>query len=88
MSEMVERVAKASFECWCRHHNENHKFEELSTEEYEFALEHAKAIVEAMRMPTDNVISAGAMIMLDYDPGHDDMLRCWQACIDEMLKPV
>lgn len=65
-NEMIERVARASFNCWRKrmtelgHHlDKSQTFEEMKSSEAEFALIHAKAIIEAMREPTDDMIQAG-----------------------------
>lgn len=48
-------------------------------------LDMAEAAIEAMRSPDVDMLVAGAAAMYDYYPGADEMLRCWQAAIDEAL---
>ena len=63
MSEMIERAARASFDFWKARQpgKEDLQFEQLNNldGEMEFALAHAKAIIEAMREPTEEMVEAG-----------------------------
>ncbi len=91
-SEMVERVARASFAAWCKRMADtgqrapdiaNAKFEELSEREREFAFLHARAAILAMREPTEAMIE-GASSYDDY--GHPAICKAhWQAMIDRAL---
>lgn len=45
----------------------------------------AKAAIEAMLEPTEDMIREGAMIMPDYDPSDRDFLECWKAAINQAL---
>ncbi len=77
MSEMIERVAKAIYD---------RTLEDDQLADYGLpmadAITCAKAAIEAMREPTQDMLNAGKAIMTDYD----DSLECWQAMIDEALK--
>jgi hypothetical protein len=46
---LIEHVARASFDCWNKHRKLSYTFEDLSSDEYEFAILHAKAMIESMR---------------------------------------
>lgn len=46
----------------------------------------ARAAIEAMREPTDDMASAGGSELPDYDAGDDDAVDCWKRMIDEALK--
>jgi hypothetical protein len=52
MSEMVERVARASFAIYCKRNELSFTFENMDDYERDFAMEHARACIEAMREPT------------------------------------
>lgn len=65
---MVEKVARASFRYWREnatrkgvHLDRPQTFDEMPPEEREFALGHARAAIEAMREPTEEMISADAL---------------------------
>lgn len=49
MTEMIERVARASFKAYCDRNNLQFKFEDMHSDELEFAMLHARAMIEAMR---------------------------------------
>lgn len=77
MSEMLSRVANAIRAEIGRQHVPRDAFDWGAI---------SRSGIGAMREPTEEMLSAGAIFMPDYDPGNDDMLRCWQAAIDAALK--
>lgn len=59
-NEMIERVIKASFDCWKEDKGKSHFIVEyLSSSEYTFAVKHAKAVIKAMREPTEKMLDNG-----------------------------
>ena len=92
MSEMVTRVALASFECWRKRMTEKGRlldvgqtFEDMSESEREFSLLHARAMIEAMREPTLEMKLKGVQLGLNVGP--DEAAEVWQDMIDAALKP-
>lgn len=88
MSEMIERVARASFDFWksTQPGKENLEFEHLNNIDDEFALAHARAIIEAMGEPSDAMTNAAALVW-DWDQYTEtNALNMWQTMIDEALK--
>ena len=74
MSEMVERVAKALS-----------KADGHPAVLFDYYLEHARAAIEAMREPTDDMIRSGlAFPKLGFP--FIDMKNAWEAAINEALK--
>ena len=62
----IEKVARASFACWRKrmdelgHHLDmGHAFEDMTASEREFAFLNARAMIEAMRDPSDGMLDAG-----------------------------
>lgn len=53
MTEMEERVARASFACWKMENSRVANFEDINPDELAFAERHARAIIRAMREPTE-----------------------------------
>lgn len=84
MSEMVERVARASFRSYCERNKLEFVFEDMDASEMEFAMLHARACVEAMREPTEAMDEAGDMEAHYMPPGAPS--RVWRQMIDEALK--
>ncbi len=89
MSEMIERVARASFACWrtrmdeLGHHlDKGRNFEDMSESESEFAIMNARAVIEAMREPSKAMMDAGRPW------AYSDKLppNCWIKMIDAALK--
>ena len=78
--EMIERIIKASFDCWNERRGLNYTVDDLSDSEREFAELHALAIVKAMREPTEKMIKAGQYI--DTVNLEKDI---WQAMIDAVI---
>lgn len=54
---MVERVARASFLFWKQQNSRVANFEDMNPDEMEFAMAHARAVIEAMR-PTEAELKA------------------------------
>ena len=97
MSEMVERVARASFDFWksTQPGKEDLKFEDLNNtdDEMEFALAHARAIIEAMREPTEEMFCAGDERIIEALNDISGIARdptpakaSWQAMIEAALE--
>lgn len=93
---MVERVARASFNCWRDNGSRagswaarTPEFEDMSDDERVFAIDHARAVIAAMREPT-----AAMMTAAGWGDGEQEcpstlgqaLLRVWHAMIDEALK--
>lgn len=85
---MVEKVARASFKCWrdrmteLGHHlDKGQTFEDMDDSEKEFAFIHARAVIEAMREPTEEMIEP-----FRYTASDEYILRCWSSSIDAALK--
>ena len=81
-SEMIERVIKASFDCWKEHREDKSHFtiDDMSEEEREFARRHAIAIIKAMREPTDKMIEAA---IENFDEDYiEDIQLIWRDMID------
>lgn len=100
-AEMIERVAKASFECWRKrmdklglHLDKGQEFEDMTERELAFAYENARAMIAAMREPTKEMLQNCAAIdfvdpssMLNrYNRCKDYAKISWQAMIDAALK--
>ena len=89
MSEMVDRVARASFDFWkaTQPGKENLKFEELNNldEEMEFAIAHARAIIVAMLEPTGNMMVAGERGIKEGNPLESRAYHAWRAMISGAL---
>lgn len=90
MSEMIERIARVSFDAWNKQRGRSFAYEDMSEEEREWSMVHAKAILEAMRVPTEGMIKAGT---ISWDPMDGSPIRPvfdptkpYQAMIDEALK--
>ena len=49
-TSLVEHVARASFACWNERRGLSYTFEDLAPGEHEFALLHARTMIEAMRV--------------------------------------
>lgn len=86
MSEMVERVARASFDFWkaTQPGKEHLQFEDLNNVEHEmeFALAHARALIAAMRVPTVKMIDAVDLSI----PTEGEILSVWSSMIDAILE--
>lgn len=88
MSNMVERVARASFKCWRghmtklgHHMDRGMTFEDMTDDEREFEMMNAKAMIAAMRDPTEEMSTTA--IMLSSDSTYDEI---YKAYIDAALK--
>jgi hypothetical protein len=92
MSKMVERVARVLFH-WQYGHN---RWDEAEPEEREDVMEAARAVIEAMREPTDKmreqigwafaVMVVANRLSLDEDLPDELEQLFWQVAIDEALK--
>lgn len=92
---MIERVARAAFAAWRQRMIDTGErpdamamsFSDLDKSEREFALIHARAVIVAMREPTEAMVSAGNHAIepdsrLFYKRVADE---AWQAMIDAAL---
>lgn len=86
---MIEKVARASFNCWRKrmtelghHMDKGQTFEDMSDSERDFAFMNARAMIEAMREPTEGMLS------VDYPdmPAGGSILEIYQDMIDAALK--
>ena len=77
-NKMIERVIKASFDCWNARRGLGYTVDDMSDSEKEFAEMHAIAIIKAMREPTEK--------MSDVEVG-DNLTReeIWHNYIDAIL---
>lgn len=85
---MIERVARASFKYWAKRKGMDFKFEDMPSDELEFALGHAKAAIAAMREPSEGMIDAGANSAGWHsaeEPTYEAP-KCYKAMIDAALK--
>lgn len=92
-SEMVEKVARASFKCWRDRMTEQGKykpedgydqaFEDMSESERELSYIHARAVIEAMRVPVGAMIDAGKPWAVGNAPPN-----CWLRMIDAALRVI
>jgi hypothetical protein len=76
MSEMVERAA-AVVSQWM-------PVDVTLTGTQEKAI--ARAVIRAMREPTEAMTLPGAEQLPDYEPGCDHAASCWRAMIDAALR--
>jgi hypothetical protein len=81
MGEMIERVARASFKAYCDRNKLQFKFDDIHSDELEFAMIHARACIEAMREPTKEMIDA-----CDINITEGEIVGVWGSMIDEALK--
>ena len=83
MTEMVERVARASFDYWVETRPEKAglTFEDNNEDEIAFAMEHARRCIAAMREPTQAMLTAGLLTSPDQQ-----LTYCWEAMIDAALR--
>jgi hypothetical protein len=82
MSEMIERVARALDEC-----HDPSSWHPYDFWDHDFALELARAAIEAMREPTDAMKQAGDDFSGNLAITHDASGEgTWQAMIDAALK--
>ena len=65
MTDMVERVARASFAFWKQQNSRVADFEDMNPDELEFAMAHARAMIEEMQEPTAEMVKAGT---ISWDP--------------------
>lgn len=89
MSEMVERVARAILAShdYSKNDGKEGGFESLSPEWQEVLLANARAAIEAMREPTDDMKNCSEEVHWDYSCGQCGGLKeGWQMMIDEALK--
>lgn len=93
MSEMIERVARASFKCWRDrmdelnlHMDKGRRFEDMNENELEFAYMNARAMIEAMREPTDEMIQAGYINEGSSGVDKDYIKEVYELMIDAALK--
>ena len=93
----LEQVARAVFAAWRKHMDTTGKditgprlWEELDDDEKSFALINAKAAIEAMRLPTVEMLDgARDWSVKKYDGrgiGNDAATGCYQSMIDAALK--
>jgi len=92
MSEVVERVARASFAFWKQQNSRVADFEDMNPDELEFAMAHARAMIGEMRKPTPSMVRAVYSVEpeLDCVRGHhlmeDEVPKIFTAMIDEASK--
>jgi hypothetical protein len=55
---MVEQVARASFAAWAKKRGKDYVFEDMDEEEHEWSMDHARAMIEAMQVPTEAMMRA------------------------------
>ena len=79
-NEMINRVIKASFDCWNERRGLSYTVEDLSAEEREFAELHALAIIKAMHEPTERMLAFRIMSDAEKESVKDD----YQAMIDSI----
>ena len=83
-NEMIERVIKASFDCWNKNKGLNYTVDDLSSSEREFAELHAREIIQAMRELPDEIKKAeGIYCNCNTCGGHEEG---WQKIIDKILE--
>lgn len=80
MNEMIERAAKAAFEVSKSYSRLG--WMECSEQFQETKRREARAMIEALREPTE------AMVEASYDVGPLSSKIAWQAMIDSILEPV
>lgn len=101
VSEMIEKVARASWEIWRKSKEEEgdpratmFTFDDAwDGPEREFCIAHARACIEAMREPTSDMIEIGSIQheMERTIPNHPNpelsaAAQCWRAMVDESIK--
>jgi hypothetical protein len=94
MSEMIERIARVL----CDGNWDAASFKETASgdepeEQREYWREKARAAIEAMREPTEEMLTAGSPYCVDslapdYKSGREDAGHCFRAMIDAALSPV
>ncbi len=92
MDDMIERVARASFLYWREnatrkgfHLDRPQTFDEMQPDEREFALGHARAIIAALREPTEEMLAAGIDRLCQEDMPETCAGEAYQAMIDVIL---
>ena len=81
--EMIDKVIKASFDCWNENRGLSYTVDDLSDSEKEFAQLHAIAIIKAMREPTEKMCKAEGVYIKCYTcGGHKEG---WQNMIDAII---
>lgn len=80
---MIEKVARASFACWASEENNGFKFEDMPSDELEFAMKHAKACIEAMRSVPDDCYDKFDCSKMWKDANSKEVWNNW---IDAALK--
>lgn len=87
MTEMIDRVARASFAAWNKQRGKQFVYEDMSPEEREWSLVHARVVIEALRDPTESMLEAGS---IDLGAGGElddrNLSEVWKLMIDEALK--
>lgn len=83
MSEMIERVATAIYENRRRMYEDRVPFKDLYPSAQRPYLDEARAAIEAMREPTEEMIAAGARG--SGEDSQDVALGAWEAMIDAAL---
>jgi hypothetical protein len=85
-ASMIERVARASFKHWREnatrlgvHLDRPQTFDEMQEGERAFAMKHARAVIEAMREPTTEMVAAAG------DPYLRDTESIYRSMIDAAL---
>lgn len=73
--EMIERLLKVSYECWCKENNLDYKLEDMNDKEKTWGKIHILAIIKAMREPTEKMQQAVSYMDL----------HIWENCIDSIL---
>lgn len=84
-NEMIERVIKASFDCWAQSKpgKQDYTVDDMDEEEREFARRHAIAIIKAMREPTAKMLVA--VENYGWTEGKSDVEGIWQDMIDAII---
>lgn len=89
-NKMIERVARASFSCWRKRMDDlgyhdviNRSFEDMSEQEHEFLFIHARAAIEAMREPTEEMANNYYVLSHKTEIFY---VSVWQRSIDAALK--
>lgn len=89
MTDMIERVARAL--CRCRVSQSDYVLGWASVEQevhycWNEWTEEARAAIEAMREPTEDMLYTGNAQIPDWDRQIEDVRNTWHAMIDAALK--
>lgn len=81
---MLERVATALF----NYDGDGRKFSDLRTSQREYWLDTARAAIEAMREPTEEVYQAGREVAMGKPGTLDGVKERWKYMVDAALAPA